>query len=140
MIQQNSQPVDNTFATVTFDANHNVQDFKSYYVPQSMFCYLRFISRAPIYCPTSIARVEDDLPNLSQQQAVQAVTTTFPNFTWQSEEENYAYFIRPDGHTVFTIILHFNSGDATYRANVNTLDGTVEALTNTATGASIAMH
>lgn len=88
----------------------------------------------------SAARVEDDLPNLTQQAAVSAVTSAFPNLTWQSEDENYAYFIRPDGHAVFTFILHFNSGETTYRANVNTLDGTIEALTNTATGASIATH
>lgn len=68
------------------------------------------------------------------------MTAAFPNLSWQSEDENYAYFIRPDGHAVFTFILHFNSGETTYRANVNTLDGTIEALTNTATGASIATH
>ncbi|CAL1709469.1 unnamed protein product [Somion occarium] len=117
----NDLPVDNTFATVVFDANHNVQQFKSYRVPATY--------------------VEVNMPTISIQDAANAGEAALSGLTWTSEPENYGYIARSDGHIAFAYILHLKDSQGTvYVAYVNTRDGTIESLTNTQTGVNIVPH
>lgn len=124
----NDQPLSNSFATVTFDANGNVVQFKS--------------SRA------SVTWVADNFPDISVDTAVSSVTTAFPGFKFQGVpagfgglDSDYRYVARSTGQAEWTYPLPFADASGTsYTVFVNTADGTIEQITNNSAGTTVVTH
>lgn len=126
--QVNSEPLANSFATVMFDANGNVVQFKS--------------------SKSNVEYVADNFPGITVNAAATAVTTALPGFVFQGVpasfgglDSDYRYIARSTGSAEWTYPLPFvDASGVPYTVYVNSADATIEQITNEAAGTTIVTH